>query len=226
MKEKRERAELCSIPFEYHFRTSSTFKRKVVEFFELCFMPSCNKKGIMQGKSITSGGVIRSRHVSQASVIEDTLLEDLAVGELVGLAVDDDGLVPGPHVVDVLPVLRLGGVELGELVGGNVGSDLKGGGGVLATDDEGTLDDGVVGLAEDGTGTEDVLAAALETGEEATDLVVAHEGHGELVVVEVVEAPDRELVELAVLPEPGKGDLTGLLVGVLALPVRLVRDCF
>jgi hypothetical protein len=59
-----------------------------------------------------------------------------------------------------------------------------------------------------------------------TDLVVAHEGHGELVVVKVVEAPDREFVELAVLPEPGKGDLTGLLVGVLALPVKIVRYCF
>ena len=175
----------------------------------------------MQGESITSGGIIRIRHVSQKQALDNTLLHDLAVGELVGLAVNDDGLVPGPHVVDVLPVLLLGGVELGELVGRHVGSDLEGGGGVLAADDEGTLDDGVVGLAEDGTGTEDVLAAALKTGEEATNLVVAHEGHGELVVVKVVEAPDRELVELAVLPEPGKGDLTGLLVGVLALPVEI-----
>lgn len=150
------------------------------------------------------------------------LLEDLAVGELHGLAVDDDGLVPGPHVVDELAVLGLGGVELGEFVGLDIGGDFEGGGGLLATDNEGTLDDGVVGLAEDGTGTEDVLAAALETSEEATDLVVAHEGHGELVVVKEVHAPDGELVELAVLPEPGKGVFTGLVVGVLALPVDLL----
>jgi hypothetical protein len=92
----------------------------------------------------------------------------------------------------------------------------------LAADDKGTLDDGVVGLTEDGTSTEDVLTTALETREEAADLVVAHEGEGELLVVLVVEPPDRELVELAVLPEPGKGDLTGLLVGVLALPIDLL----
>jgi hypothetical protein len=154
----------------------------------------------------------------------NTLLHDLAVGELVGLAVDDDGLVPGPHVVDELLVLGLGGVELGEGVGLHVGGNLKGRGGVLAADDKGTLDDGVVVDAEDGTGTEDVLAAALETGEETADLVVAHEGHGELVVVLEVHAPERELLEVAVLPEPGKGDLTGLLVGVLALPVEFVRN--
>ena len=164
--------------------------------------------------------------MSVKQVSNNTLLHDLAVGELVGLAVDNDGLVPGPHVVDKLLVLGVGGVELGEGVGLHVGGDLEGGGSLLATDDKGTLDDGVVGLAEDSTGTEDVLAAALETGEETTDLVVAHEGHGELLVVLEVHAPERELVELAVLPEPGKGDLTGLLVGVLALPVEIVRIWF
>jgi hypothetical protein len=79
--------------------------------------------------------------MSVKQALDNTLLHDLAVGELVGLAVDDDRLVPGPHVVDELLVLLLGGVELGELVGGHVGSDLEGRGGVLATDDKGTLDD-------------------------------------------------------------------------------------
>lgn len=162
------------------------------------------------------------RHIKVIRKDGPRLLENLAVGELVGLAVDHDGLVPGPHVVDELLVLRLAGVELGELVGLVVGGDVEGGESILATDDEGTLDDGVVGLAEDGTAAEEVLAAGLETSEETTNLVVAHEGHGELVVVLEVHAPDGELLEVDVLPEPGEGDLTGLLVGVLALPVRVV----
>jgi hypothetical protein len=180
-------------------------------------------KGNHAKERITSG-VIRSRRSSVKAHRrqQGTLLEDLAIGKLHGLAVDDDRLVPSPHVVDELLVLGLGGVELGEGVRLHVGGDIERRLGLLATDDKGTLDDRVVGLAEDGASTEDVLAATLETREEATDLVVAHEGEGKLLVVLVVEAPDRELVELAVLPEPGKGDLTGLLVRVLALPMRLL----
>lgn len=222
---EEKRAKLCSIPSGIENITSSTFKRKVVEFLNCASCHHATKRESCKEKASHQGGLFVA-DMSVKRALRNTLLEDLAVGEVVGLAVDGDRLVPGPHVVDELLVLLLGGVELGELVGGHVGSNLEGGGGVLATDDKGTLDDGVVGLAEDGTGTEDVLAAALETGEEATDLVVAHESHGELLVVEVVEAPDRELVELAVLPEPGKGDLTGLLVRVLALPVKIVSKWY
>lgn len=96
------------------------------------------------------------------------LLEDLAVSPLVGLSVDLDGLVPRPLVVDKLLVLGVLGVELGELVALIVGSDIEGGDSLLATDDESTLEDGVVALAVDGSTTEDVLAASLETGEETT----------------------------------------------------------
>ena len=46
----------------------------------------------------------------------ERLLEDLAVGPLVGLAADLDGLVPRPLILDESLVLGLGGVELGELV--------------------------------------------------------------------------------------------------------------
>lgn len=52
-----------------------------------------------------------------------------------------------------------------------------------------------------------------------TNKVGGHEGHGELVVVLVLDLVEGVLFEVDVLPEPGKGDLTGLLVGVLALPV-------
>ena len=150
------------------------------------------------------------------------LLEHLAVGPFVGLAVDGDWLVPGPLVVDKLTVLWLGWVKLGDGVAVEVGGDIESRDGVLATDDEGALDDAVVGNAVDGGGAEDVLAAGLETSEETANEVGGHEGHGELVVVLVVQLPDGVFVEFGVLPEPGKSSLAGLLVGVLALPATIV----
>jgi len=45
---------------------------------------------------------------------------------VVGLVADNQGLVPGPGVVDELLVLLLGGVELDEAVGLPVGGDLSG----------------------------------------------------------------------------------------------------
>lgn len=148
------------------------------------------------------------------------LLEDLAVGPLVLLAINSDWLVPCPLVVDKLLVLLVLWIELGELVALKVWSDIESCSGVVSTDEESALDDAVVGLAVDRRGTKDVLAASLETGEETANQVGGHEGHGELVVVLVVELPQRVLLKVDVLPEPRKGDFTGLLVGVLALPGR------
>ncbi|THZ99421.1 hypothetical protein D6C82_05163 [Aureobasidium pullulans] len=122
-----------------------------------------------------------------------------------------------PHGLDELLVLGVLRVELLELVRLDIGSNVEGGESLLATDKEGTTDERVVGATVDGSGTEDVLAGSLKTGEETTDLVVAHEGEGKLVVVLVVHSPEGVLLEVNVLPEPGKGDLAGLLVGVLAL---------
>jgi len=150
------------------------------------------------------------------------LLEHLAVGPLVLLARNLNGLVPCPLVVDKLAVLGLRGVELGELVAVDIGGDVESGESLLSADEEGTLDDRVVRLAVDRRSTEQVLAAGLETGEETTDEVGRHEGEGELVVVLVVNLVQRVLLKVGVLPEPGKGDLAGLLVGVLAL--QLVED--
>lgn len=135
---------------------------------------------------------------------------------LVLLAVDNDTGLPRPHVLEVLLVLGLGGVELGELVALVVGSDIEGGEVLLASDDESTLDDGVVVLSVDGSTTEDVLARALKTGEEAANQVVGHEGEGELIVVLVVDTPDGVLLEVEVVPEPLEG-FGGLAVGVLSL---------
>lgn len=112
-------------------------------------------------------------------------------------------------------------VELGELVALVVRGDIESGLGVIATDDEGPLDDGVVGLAVYGSTAEDVLARSLETGEETTDQVGRHEHLGELVVVLVVKLPEGVLLGLVVLPEPLQR-IRGVVVGVLTLP--LVQD--
>lgn len=71
-------------------------------------------------------------------------------------------------VVDELLVLGLLGVELGEGVALIVGSDIESRESLLSTDEESTLDDGVVGLSVYGSSTEKVLAATLKTSEETT----------------------------------------------------------
>lgn len=95
------------------------------------------------------------------------LLENTTISKLISLAINNDGDILSPHISDELLVILAGVVELSELVRLPVGSDVEGLGGVLATDEESTLDDGVVVLAVDGGGAEDVLAGSLETGEEA-----------------------------------------------------------
>lgn len=134
------------------------------------------------------------------------------------LAVDGDGLVPGPLSLNVGTVLRLGGVELDELVALIVGSDVEDREVLLASDNESTLDNGVVVGTVDGGAAEEVLARALQTVVEAADEVVGHESQGKLIVVLVGNLPQGVLVELDVLPEPLEG-LGGLAVGVLALPL-------
>lgn len=136
----------------------------------------------------------------------------LAVGSL-------DRDVPGPQVIDELAVGLGGVVELLERVALPVGGDVEGGVSLLAADEEDTGDGTGVVLAEDGLGTEEVLAGGLKTGVETTDQVVGHEGELQLVVVLVVDLPEGVLLGVVVLPEPGEGILTGLVVGVLALPV-------
>lgn len=97
----------------------------------------------------------------------DSLLEHLAVGPRVRLALLLSGLVPRPLIVDKLLVRSAGRVELGELVALVVGSDIEGRESLLPADEEGTANDAVVGDAEDGRGAEDELAGRLEASEEA-----------------------------------------------------------
>lgn len=137
---------------------------------------------------------------------------------LVLLAVLDDGLVPGPLSLNVGTVLRVGGVELDELVALVVRSDIEDRLELVATDDEGSLNDGVVVLTVHGGTAEHVLARSLHTGVEATNQVVGHEGEGELIVVLVLALPDGVLGERNVLPEPLHG-VSLVVVGVVALPL-------
>lgn len=85
---------------------------------------------------------------------------------LVGFAIDLEGLVPGPHAIDKLPVRGLRELELGEGVAVVVGGHVEGSLGVVAADHEGAFDDRVVGHAVDRGGAEDELARCLEAGEE------------------------------------------------------------
>jgi hypothetical protein len=147
------------------------------------------------------------------------LLEDLTVSKLVLLAIDSNALLPAPGILDELSILRLGGVELDETVALPIGGDVESGNVLLASDNESTLDDGVVVLAVDGSTSEDVLAGTLKTVVEATNQVVGHEGESKLIVVLVVNLPDRPLLEVEVIPEVLHGLVVVLDVGVLALPL-------
>lgn len=138
------------------------------------------------------------------------------------LALTDDWDVPCPEVFDQLAVFLFGVVELLELVALPVRGDVESGDVLLAANQESTTDEALVVLAIDRGSTEEVLARSLETSEETANQVVSHEGELKLVIIFVVNKPERVLFGLVVLPEPGHGDRTGIIVGVLALP--LVKD--
>jgi hypothetical protein len=72
------------------------------------------------------------------------LLEDLAISPWVILSVNSNRLLPGPLLVDELLVLWLGGIELGELIALVVRCDIESWQSLLATDDESTLNNGVI----------------------------------------------------------------------------------
>ena len=107
---------------------------------------------------------IRHHHSSEAAI---ALLEYLAISPSVCVAIGLDRLVPGPHVFDESPILGLFGIELDEFVAVIVWSNIERRRGFLSADEECASDDGVIGLAVHGRGTEDVLTAGLKTVEEA-----------------------------------------------------------
>ena len=87
------------------------------------------------------------------------------------LAINHNRLFPRPLIIDKLLILRLAGIQFLEFVAFVIRRYVEGWLGFLAADDEGTLDDGVVFLAVDGRGTEDVFAGGFESGEETALLV-------------------------------------------------------
>lgn len=142
----------------------------------------------------------------------------MAVNRLEGLVANLDGGLPAPDVLNVLAGSRVGVVDLLEVVALPVGGNIESGSVLLATDKEDTTDDTVVVGTEDGLATEEVLAGSLQTGVETTDQVVGHEGELQLVIVLVVDLPERVLLGVVVLPEPLHSG-RGVLVGVGTLPL-------
>lgn len=98
---------------------------------------------------------------------DDTrLFEHLAIRPLIRLSLHLNRLIPAPLVLQESLVLWLGGVKLGEFVALKVRGNIKGRESLIATDEEGTSDDGVVGSPIDGGGSKEILARGFETIEE------------------------------------------------------------
>ena len=151
------------------------------------------------------------------------LFEDVAISPGVLLAISFDSGVPGPHVLNELAVLLLGGVELLEVVALPVRGNVESSSVILATDHVDTTDEAVVVGTVDRLGTEDVLAGGLKTGLETTDQVVGHEGKLELIVVPEVNTPQRIFFSVEVLPEPRQDGRASVFVGVETLEVLEVN---
>jgi SAM-dependent methyltransferase len=109
-------------------------------------------------------------------LLSDHTFRPSSVSQLLGDAME---LEPGQTVIDMgcgSGVLAIVAAKLGagHVYGVDLAKqwryqfDVESGEVVLTTDDEGTLDDGVVVLAVDGAAAEDVLAGGLETVEETT----------------------------------------------------------
>ncbi len=95
------------------------------------------------------------------------LFEYFPVCPLVRFPLNLDRLVPAPLVIDEFLVLRFAGIKLGELIALVVGCNVKGRLRFLATDDKGTLDNGVIFDAVNRGAAKDVLAGTLEAGEKS-----------------------------------------------------------
>lgn len=95
------------------------------------------------------------------------LLKHLPIRVGVFLAINHNRLLPRPLIIHKLLILRLAGIQFLEFVALVIRRYVEGWLGFLAADDEGALDNGVVFLAIDGRGTEDVFAGGFESGEES-----------------------------------------------------------
>ena len=161
-----------------------------------------------------------SRRQVRSQAEATPLLKHLPISPLILLPTNLNRLIPSPHRLNKLLILRTARIQLLKLIALIIGRNIKGRLRVLTAHKERTLDDAVVCDAVDAAGTEDEFATGFQTGEEASDQVGGHEGHGELVVVFVVDGPEGVFFEVAVGPKPGEGYFAGFFVGVFALPVQ------
>ena len=113
---------------------------------------------------------------TEVDLHETRLLEHLAICPLVRLSFDFDWLIPAPLVLQELLVFWLGRVKLGELIALKVRGDIKGWESLIPTDEESTLDDGVIAGTINGGTSEDVLAGGLETIEETAWGIISETG--------------------------------------------------
>lgn len=112
----------------------------------------------------------------------------LAIGPLLTADLE----IPGVGSLEEGLVLGILEVELLELVRLPIGGDRDGGLDLLPAGDEDAADGGVVALAKDTHGTEEILARLLETVEESADEVRRHVRLCQFVVVLVVNTPEGE----------------------------------
>lgn len=95
------------------------------------------------------------------------LLEALGSSDIHFLAIDHDGLVSRPLVIEELPILFLRWIQLGELVALVVWRNIERRQCFLSAHNKGALNDGIVGLSKDGGAAEDVFPGSFETCEES-----------------------------------------------------------
>jgi hypothetical protein len=121
---------------------------------------------------------------------EKIITHVLAINPLLAINLE----VPGVGSLEEGLVLGVLEVKMLELVGLPVRGDVNDRLNILATGNQDTTDDRVVGLAKDTHRTEEVLAGSLKTVEEAADQVRRHEGLGQLVVVLKINTPDGKAI--------------------------------
>ncbi|KAH3688921.1 hypothetical protein WICPIJ_000094 [Wickerhamomyces pijperi] len=128
------------------------------------------------------------------------LFEHLTVSNFLGNTVDNNWLVPGEDVFDKGLVFWVGDIQLLEVVGFPIWSNIEGWLVLFTSDQEDTDNTVVVVFTVNNTGTEQVLGGTGQSVEETTQQVVGHEGQGQFVVVLVVDSPDGPFGGVKVFP--------------------------
>lgn len=119
------------------------------------------------GVEPSSYSFIRTIHQDVCKSEGSGLLENFPIRPLVLFAVNFDGVFLGPLLLNELLVLFPARIKLGETIAVIIWGDVEGGFIFLAADDEGALNDRVVGYTVNRSGSEDVFAGGFEACKEA-----------------------------------------------------------